>query len=108
MSGKIYSNQYLNNKYTEDYLFRIKACAIVSAIAAHCTLVDNRLAHSEIARFSSNILSSIGSVGVPIFLIVSGYLYNNRKKARKYSRIKYSLFVFRGCFGEHWSGCISC
>lgn len=79
MNNHIYSNVYLKNKIIVRYLYCIKAYAIICSIAAHCTLVDNKLAGNDVAMFLSNILTCIGSVGVPIFFIISGYLYNNNK-----------------------------
>lgn len=73
------TKDYLEEANAKEYLFRLKAIAIFSTISAHCTLVDDQLESNYMAIFSSGLLASIGSIGVPLFLVVSGYLYNNSK-----------------------------
>lgn len=76
------TKDYLEDANAKEYLFRLKAVAIFSTIAAHCTLVDNQLESNYIAMFSASVLASIGSIGVPLFLVISGYLYNNSKELK--------------------------
>lgn len=52
-------------------LFVMKAFAIISVIAAHCVYTD---------MYAQRLTSLIGTIGVPVFLIVSGYYFNKEEQ----------------------------
>ena len=57
-----------------DLIWEIKAVAIIFTICAHCnTVLEN---NSLPAKTVSCLLGSFGSLGVPIFLFFSGYLFS--------------------------------
>lgn len=64
------------NQSKNEKIYQLKAIAIFCVICAHC---GNRVSYSETALFMDQIRYSIAGVGVPIFFIVSGYLFNNNK-----------------------------
>lgn len=59
-------------------IYIAKAFAVLSIICAHCGGVNEGSGYLNIV--SSNILSSLGSIGVGIFLFLSGYLMFFTKK----------------------------
>jgi len=57
-----------------DVIWKVKAVAIALTICAHCnTVLENA---SFAARTVSYFLASLGSLGVPVFLFISGYLFS--------------------------------
>lgn len=60
-----------------DYLYIVKSMAIVTVVCAHVATVLNE---SFISKVFANMLNSIGSIGVGVFLLVSGYLFYDTKK----------------------------
>lgn len=69
------------------YLYLLKFFAILSVVSAHSSRLPESF--SYINKISSLILLSIGSMGVPVFLIISGYLFNkNQKTFVEFFRIK--------------------
>lgn len=57
-----------------DVIWKVKAVAIALTICAHCnTVLENA---SFAARTASYFLASLGSLGVPVFLFISGYLFS--------------------------------
>lgn len=68
-------NQFFDER---KILYIVKAFAVISIVSAHCGLVSAEF--SELNKIMSRIIRSIGSIGVPIFYIVSGYLFAKNKK----------------------------
>lgn len=71
----------INNRYNYDereYIYILKFFAIFSVVCAHSTSRIENL--RGINYIISSVFSSIGSIGVPIFFIISGYLFNKSKK----------------------------
>jgi len=63
-----------------EYIYIIKALALFSIVSAHVGIITN---NTPISNILSLILSSIGSIGVGIFFLISGYLFLNSKKLFK-------------------------
>ncbi|MCA1031319.1 acyltransferase [Bacillus timonensis] len=63
------------------YITLIKSFAIISVICAHSAVIPN--SYSYMNQIVSLLLHSIGSMGVPIFFIISGYLFNRSDKSLK-------------------------
>ncbi len=66
------------DKRISDNIYKAKFFAIISVICAHCCSVSNE--HSVADVFTSRILNSIGTVGVGVFMLISGYLLYNTKR----------------------------
>ncbi len=64
--------------HEKNYIFIIKAFAIISVVMAHVSTVSQDT--NVFNKFSELILNSLGSIGVGTFLLISGYLfcYNNK------------------------------
>lgn len=74
----------------------LRGIAIISVVFAHC---HNRVIGNAIDEFLNNIAVTIGTVGVPIFLIISGYLFH-KKQWRFFIVSKRNILVswmFTGC-----------
>lgn len=54
----------------------LKGIAIISVVYAHC---NNRISMNQIDQFLECIRGCLGTLGVPIFMILSGYLFNNNR-----------------------------
>lgn len=63
-------------QYKNEIIYQLKAIAIFCVICAHC---GNRVSNSEVTLFMDQIRYNIAGIGVPIFFMVSGYLFNNNK-----------------------------
>ncbi|MHC1682798.1 MAG: acyltransferase family protein [Clostridiaceae bacterium] len=63
----------------KNFLYIVKAFAVISIVSAHCGLVQSEF--SEINQIISRIIRSIGALGVPIFYVVSGFLFSKNKKS---------------------------
>lgn len=61
------------------YIYILKAFALISIVCAHVSVVskDTNLFNNT----SGLILDSLGSIGVGVFLLISGYLFFNNKKS---------------------------
>lgn len=72
-------------------LFVIKAFAILSVTAAHCVYTD---------MYVQRLTSLIGTIGVPVFLIVAGYYFNKKEQwnvlAKKKMRRIVVPWIFMG------------
>lgn len=69
----------LNENFNErQYIYIVKAIALCSIVFAHVGAITNNSILNKIFTF---ILSSIGTVGVGVFFLISGYLYLKTKKA---------------------------
>jgi len=70
----------VHNFNEKDYIYIIKALAIFTIVSAHVGIMTN---DSPISTLFSLILSSIGSIGVGVFFLISGYLYMKSQKSFK-------------------------
>ena len=80
-----------NNNRLSYVMWQIKGLAIISVVFAHCNIQIDGLGIWYLQR----ILSNIGSVGVGLFLFVSGFYfksYDSNKKDFTKSKIK-TLFL---------------
>jgi peptidoglycan/LPS O-acetylase OafA/YrhL len=69
------------------FIYILKSIAVFSIVCAHCGYVT--LSFSKLNLFFSNFLQSIGSIGVGVFFVLSGYLlYKNNKKIIVFFRNK--------------------
>lgn len=66
-----------DNFNDRNYIYIMKALALFSIVSAHVGIVSN---HSFINIIFSRVLSSIGSIGVGVFFVISGYLYMKTNK----------------------------
>lgn len=63
-----------NQPSQRDFIYAVKAFAILSVICAHTSSVSNASGADNI--FAGNVLNSLGSVGVAIFFMISGFLFS--------------------------------
>lgn len=68
-------------KEERTHIFILKSLAIFSVVCAHTGLVPQDA--NYMALFNSKLLNYIGTMGVPVFFVISGYLFG--KNARKFS-----------------------
>jgi len=66
-----------------EFIHALKAFAIFSVICAHVASVDESF--STINIYLGRVLTTVGTIGVVVFLVVSGYLFSGNK---------YSFFLF--------------
>ena len=59
-------------------IYIAKAFAIISIICAHCSHVGDSFQSDN--RFISSLITSLGSLGVGVFFVLSGYLMGNNTK----------------------------
>lgn len=78
-----------------EIIYKMKGIAIISVIFAHC---GNRITHSIVDMNLDYIRGSIGTIGVPIFLIISGYLYNNNKPFWEFWKSKFESTIIPWLF----------
>lgn len=91
------------SKDTSNFIYALKGLAIFSVVCAHCTPVgDNPRGHIYLI---STLLNYIGTIGVPVLYIISGYLFANNSKTFKAfwkGKVK-SLFIpWIFCFSMQW------
>lgn len=79
----------MDEKHREQ-IWCLKGLAIISVIYAHCS---NRVSYTAIDIFLDNIRNNIGTVGVPIFLLLSGYLFHNYIPLRQFLKKKRKLVI---------------
>ena len=63
-----------------EYIYIIKALALYSIVSAHVGIITN---NTPISNTLSLIISSIGSIGVGVFFLISGYLFLKSNKSLK-------------------------
>jgi peptidoglycan/LPS O-acetylase OafA/YrhL len=81
------STQTLSTITERNYIYALKVFAVVSIVAAHSGGVG--LKTNQVNNIFSWILDQIGSIGVGLFFIVSGYLfYNNRHNLNTFFKKK--------------------
>ena len=79
-----------------DYIYIIKALALFSIVSAHVGTVTN---NSPISHIFSLILSSIGSIGVGVFFLISGYLFSKSSKSfQLFSKSKFMTIIIPWVF----------
>ncbi len=81
-----------------DYIFVVKAFALLSIVAAHVATVPQNTPPWNVLL--GNMLSSIGSIGVGVFFLFSGYLYFRTTKTFYqffYSKIRTILIPWSFC-----------
>lgn len=74
MKRKVRDLSYITER---NYIYALKVFAIVSIVAAHCPNVSPNT--NKLNMLFSWILSQIGSIGVGVFFIISGYLFYKNK-----------------------------
>lgn len=60
-------------------IYRLKGIAVMCIVLAHVCRVEENF--GEINRIAGRVLSSLGSIGVPVFMIISGYLFAKSRKS---------------------------
>lgn len=79
------------------YLYLAKSFAILSVVCAHTARIPEN--SSSMNQIISMILLSLGSMGVPIFLIISGYLFDkNNKSVYEFFNTKISSIILPWMF----------
>ena len=73
------------------YIYALKVFAIISIVSAHCFTITNT---NKLNILFSWLLGQIGSIGVGIFFIISGYLFLNKKHDIKVFFIKKINTIF--------------
>lgn len=63
----------------KSYIYALKVFALFSIVSAHCWTIATKT--NQINNVFSSILSQIGSIGVGIFFILSGYLFFKNKRS---------------------------
>ena len=72
---------------TREYIYLLKAFAIFSVVCAHASVEPEQ--SSTVVYFVIRLMSSIGTAGVPIFFLLSGYLfYDNHYEWKEFIRRK--------------------
>lgn len=67
------------DKETSEIIWIAKAIAIFCVVCAHSALINEDSGNTN--QFVSSILNYIGTMGVPLFFILSGYLFTFNKKS---------------------------
>lgn len=65
----------------KEYLYIVKALAILSVVCAHCGSVPEGYSFGN--QMASAWLGYCGTMGVPVFYILSGYFFENNKREWK-------------------------
>jgi len=74
-----------------EYIYFLKALALFSIVSAHVGTITN---NTPISIIFSLILSSIGSIGVGLFFLISGYLFSKSNKSfRIFSKTKLTTII---------------
>ena len=68
-------NSYLGKERLSRTVYVLRAISIICVVAAHC---DSFLSNAEIIR------RLLGTIGVPSFLICSGYFFNQKEPAKQF------------------------
>lgn len=75
-----------------NYIYALKTYAIISIVSAHCAIVFEST--NQLNELFSWLLRQIGSIGVGIFFIISGYLfYKNKYSFKKFFKRKINTFL---------------
>ena len=73
------------------FIYILKALALFSIVTAHVGTITN---NTPISIIYSLILSSIGSIGVGLFFLISGYLFSKSNKSfRIFSKTKLTTII---------------
>lgn len=70
------NNQDLAYISERQYIYALKVLAIISIVSAHCFTITNM---NKLNIAFSGLLALVGSIGVGVFFIISGYLFLNNK-----------------------------
>lgn len=74
------------------YIYVLKAFAILSVVSAHVAPVPDTVGQCN--QIVSWLLNAYGTAGVPVFYIISGYLfYRNKKGIQEFWRTKFSFII---------------
>lgn len=65
----------------KEYLYIVKAFAILSVVCAHCGVIPEEYSFGN--QMASAWLGYCGTMGVPVFYILSGYFFENNKREWK-------------------------
>ena len=89
-------DKFKDKKYTFDereYIYSLKVLAVISIVSAHCVVIQQN--SNELNILFSWMLEQIGSIGVGVFYIISGYLFYRNKYCIKdfFKRKVKSLFI---------------
>lgn len=66
-------HQTMQEKDCNLYIFVLRALAVLSIVSSHCFDIPENA--SRISHVLSNILCNIGSIGVSVFFVLSGYVF---------------------------------
>lgn len=61
------------------YIYRLKALAIFCVICAHTSPIYNE--SGQLSMLLSEILNYLGTMGVPVFFLISGFLFSRNRKS---------------------------
>lgn len=67
------------NQDTSNLILVLKALAIYCVVCAHTASVSDVASFQN--KMAGSLLNYLGTMGVPVFFVVSGYLFQNNKKA---------------------------
>ena len=86
----------MDSFHERDYIYIIKAIALFSIVSAHVGIVSST---TFFGSFFFLILSSIGSIGVGVFFLISGYLFlKTSKTSSQFLKAKISTIVIPWIF----------
>ena len=73
-----------------DFIYKLKGIAIISVVCAHC---GNRVSYTFLDNIINEIRGNIATIGVPLFFIISGYLFHNDKPYVEFWKRKWSSTI---------------
>lgn len=77
--------------YRSELIYKLKGIAIISVVCAHC---GNRISYTFVDTFLNDVRGNIATIGVPLFFIISGYLFHTERPYIKFWKSKwYSTIV---------------
>ena len=89
----------MESQNNRNYLYLLKAFAIFSVVCAHTAVEPEN--SSKSIHMAVRFLSSIGTAGVPVFFIISGYLfYGNQRGVKEFVERKLKSIVVPWIFCE--------
>lgn len=88
--GNKKNNEFIKSE--KEYIYVLKFFAVISIVSAHCSVIGEN--DNKLNILFSYILDRIGSIGVGVFFIISGYLFFKNKDTFKLFILKKIKNIF--------------